>query len=299
MFGNFSSNVLDKRMKKLEAYLNEVSLLINPLENPEIWDLIDLDKDTNDFLMSLQSSPEITTKRVFQGSGTSGDTKEIFRINKILELWKYGPLNITNTVKDFESEYFRKRLRLTTIDIEQLLWGDQILKGLLSYCGNDANKVGARYCIEFFIKLMKYEYNSLEAGKFINVYANTNPKIIKQMKLDKYVKEIMSQDNPGFLAVYYYLVYNTYDIKDITDLLIDKEGINLYNSWIKMKLASGYLSKISLKTTKEKCDTNESKVSSETNESEESQTEEFQKNETMINELDFEFGIIAKDTKLN
>ena len=109
----------------------------------------------------------------------------------------------------------------------------------------------------------------------------------------------MSQDNPGFLAVYYYLVYNTYDIKDITDLLIDKEGINLYNSWIKMKLASGYLSKISLRTTKEKCDTNESKVSSETNESEESQTEELQKNETMIKELDLEFGIIAKDTKLN
>ena len=106
MFGNFSSNVLDKRMKKLEAYLNEVSLLINPLENPEIWDLIDLDKDTDDFLLSLQSSPEITSKRVFQGSGTSGDPKEIFRINKFLKLLKYEPSTLTRVGLAFTCTFY-------------------------------------------------------------------------------------------------------------------------------------------------------------------------------------------------
>ena len=153
-----------------------------------------------------------------------------------------APLMIAKSVKEFENYYFEKGLTLTKEEIKELLWGTPKYKGLLYLCGNTDQYIGSSSCISLFCKFIKYEYNSTEAEKFLEVFSMTEPSLVRQMHLDFYIKDITSLDSTGLLSLYYYLKYNVYNISDPRDVLQEEQSAQEYEKWIQNKLMCGIVS---------------------------------------------------------
>ena len=285
LFSNFSSKILADRMKHLEIYLNDLGKSLNLLEFPEALEFFEIKTHTKDLLKSLEYNAEEPAKLLKKTSTPQmllACREEMQRIDNLLKLLAREPLIISNVINEFEQVYFNSKFRFTKAEIEHLLWGDQKTKGLLYYCGNSQCIIGSNYCLNFFIKLLKYEYNSLEADKFIAVYSNTNPVIIKQMNLGRFVKQLMTKDNPGLIAAYYYITYNTYEISDPYEIFIDKSVVFKYEEWVQGKVICSYLSKIQHKEYY-KSNTSESKSTSDSEEDDKDYSRNIYKEITLNN----------------
>ena len=200
---------------------------------------------------------------------------------------------MTSSVKEYEEYYFKNNVSLNCFVMEQLLWGDHMLKGLLYYSGNEENEIGRNYCFDFLVKLLKYEYNSFEAKKFLEIYGNTDPRIIKEMKIDYYIKRAMTQDNPGLIALHYYLIYTTSDVAFPDYFISDNEVKTYYKQWMEKKFESGYLLKSSPNKKTINTVDKKPKPSPKTDVSEESPSEKIFKNTAENNPSSFEFNQTA------
>ena len=289
VFSNFNPKALIDRMNKLQNYLNKTSELLNLVDYPEAWEFFEMEPHTRTLLSSLEyevqnsmytphsqyiaeteETDKVRRREMSEDLILCGGRKETRQISEFLQRLKFEPVMVANTVKGFDELYFTSQLKLTKNEIELLLWGDSKFNGILYYCGNAESDIGANYCLDFFVKLLKYEYNSVEADKFMVVYAATDPNIIKQMRLDKYVKEVKSHDTSGLLALYYYLKYNTHDINEAGDILTDKKAIQEYEEWLHNKVTCGYLFKMCVRKSSSKGAMSETKGASEPEEDEES-----------------------------
>ena len=249
LFFNFSEKTIQDRRSRLENYLNKLAQLINLVEYPEACEFLEIESHSRTLLSLLDyeslgekeaaGSERERSRNQSEDLTWLGRRKETNKIAEFLRKLNNEPLTIANTVQEFEAYYFDNSLQLTKKEIEQLLWGYDKLQGLLYYCGDAQNYIGGGYCMELFAKLIKYEYNSVEAEKFSTVFSATEPSLIRQMRLDHYVKNIHSHDNPGLLALFYYLKYNTHDITEPTEILEDKVAIDEYEKWIQNKITCG------------------------------------------------------------
>jgi len=265
IFSNFKVAALHERRHKLENYLNRLSELLNLVEYDEACEFFEIEPHIKTLLMSavfdehyspkihpIEESEKSRRREMSEDLILCGGRKEERQIKEFLELLQANSDSIAKIVKEFEELYFGHRLIFNKDEIEQLLWGNSKHKGLLSYCGASSSYIGAEYCLNFFAKLLKYEYNSVEVDKFMQVYAATDPKLIRQIHLDRYIKEIKSQDSPGLIAAFYYLKYNTHDICQPDEIMSDKQAIVEYEKWIKKKVSSGYLFAGSVRKTSSK-----------------------------------------------
>ena len=254
IFFNFNLSSIRHRMKGLTKYLNTLSKILNLLDYQEACAFFGIEPCIRILLGSLEykvqgdpyglfENPDYFSKLKAVQNNNVESSKGYCLANEFLTMLDNQPLIITKTVTDFELMYFETRPKLSNSEIEILLWGNGNLKGLLPRCGNFENWIGSSFCLNFFAKLLKYEYNSLEADNYIAVYEQTNPKIIKQMHLGFYIKQTMSYDNPGLLSLYYYLKNNAFDISDPTELLPEKDAVEEYENWLRNKFKCGYLFK--------------------------------------------------------
>jgi hypothetical protein len=264
LFSNFSPSALMKRMHKLEVYLNNLAQRLNLLDCYQACDFLGIDSWSKELLTPSKDNTEIL-------SLTSDSQKELLCIQQFLRLLSLKPVLLSSTVKAFETLCSDNALKFTKVEIELLLRGDEKYEGLLFHCGEHENPIGANSCLNFLVKLLKYEYNSIQADKFREVYANTNPKVIKQMDLGLHIRKALTKEYAGFFAVYLYLNSNVYSIIEADDLLLDETAINQYNNWIKLKQINGYLPKTPVKQCINKTTRSNSKGSTDTEESDYSQ----------------------------
>eukprot|EP00826_Nyctotherus_ovalis_P017522 TRINITY_DN15164_c0_g3_i1.p1 TRINITY_DN15164_c0_g3~~TRINITY_DN15164_c0_g3_i1.p1 ORF type:complete len:519 (+),score=120.67 TRINITY_DN15164_c0_g3_i1:364-1920(+) len=254
IFSNFGLRSILHRMKGLGGYLNALAKLLNLLDYHEACAFFEIGHCVRILLSSLEYKIQHDPYRLFENPDyfsklkeaqkSNAETSEGFcLVNNFLIMLESQPLRITETVKNFEALYFDTRPKLVVSEIEKLFWGDAKLRGLLVHCGNLENWIGSSFCLNFFAKLLKYEYNSLDADKFIAVYEKTNPTIIRQMQLDFYIRRTVSSDNPGLISLYYYLNSNAFSVNDPSEVLVEKEAIDEYDVWLWNKLKCGYLSK--------------------------------------------------------
>jgi len=275
LLSNFSPNALMKRMNKLEMYLNNLAQRLNLLDCYQACDFFEVDSWSKELLTSLKDNTEAL-------SLSSGSQKELQCIRQFLRLLNLNSVLLSSTVKTFENLCFDNELKFTKVEIELLLWGDEECKGLLFYCGEHKNSIGAKSCLNFLVKLLKYEYSSLQADKFRDVYANINPRIIKQMNLGLHIRKALNKNDAGFLAVYLYLNNNVYNITEADDLLLDETAIKRYDNWSKLKQMNSYLSNSPIKPSINKDTRSNSKASTDAEESDynqmvSSKTEKFNK----------------------
>lgn len=261
-FSCFSPSALTKRMHKLEVYLNQLVQLFNLLDCSFALEFLEIDSRSKDLLISLQDNTESSSLLHFDPDQC---------IEQFLQLLELKPVIISSAVKTFESLYFDNKFRFTKQEIEQFLWGNQKRKGLLVYCGDHNNHIGANSCLALFIKLLKYEYNSLEAERFLDVYTNTNPLMVKKMDLGWHIRQ-GGKDNEGCLAVYYYLSGNIYNLRRADELLSDEVTISKYENWVKLKQLNRYLPMVPIKKFITKATRSDSKASNDTEESDYNQT---------------------------
>lgn len=261
-FSCFSPTALTKRMHKLEVYLNQLVQRFNLLDCSFVWEFLEIDSWNKDLLISLQDNVESSSMLHFDPDQC---------IEQFLQLLKLKPVVISGAVKTFESLYFDNKLKFTKQEIELFLWGNQKQKGLLLYCGDHNNPIGANSCLALFIKLLKYEYNSLDAERFRDVYTNTSPLMVKGMDLGWHIRQ-GGKENEGCLAVYYYLNGNICSFKEADELLLDEATITQYESWLKLKQLKGYLPTVPVKKFITKATRSDSKASNDTEESDYIQT---------------------------
>lgn len=254
LFSNFEQRAITGRMKGLEKYLNGLAKVLNLLDYHEACAFFEIGHCVRILLGSLEYKIQHDPYRLFENPDYFSKLKEAQKnnaevseglclVNNFLIMLESQPLRITETVKNFEALYFDTRPKLVVSEIEKLFWGDTKLKGLLVHCGNLENWIGSSFCLNFFAKLLKYEYNSLDADKFIAVYEKTNPTIVRQMQLDFYIRRTMSSDNPGLISLYYYLSSNAFSVNEPSEVLVEKEAVDEYDTWLRNKLKCGYLSK--------------------------------------------------------
>eukprot|EP00826_Nyctotherus_ovalis_P040579 TRINITY_DN4014_c0_g1_i1.p1 TRINITY_DN4014_c0_g1~~TRINITY_DN4014_c0_g1_i1.p1 ORF type:complete len:390 (-),score=92.21 TRINITY_DN4014_c0_g1_i1:19-1188(-) len=254
IFSNFDLCSIQHRMKGLEKYLNGLTKALNLLDYQEACAFFDIGPCVRILFGSLECSNQSDPYRLFEDPDYFTKLKSIQKsnvevseglalVNEFLLMLEAQPLTITKTVKEFEETYFETRPKLTSPEIEKFLWGDSKLKGLLFHCGNLDNWIGSSYCLHFFAKLLKYEYNSLEADNFISVYEKTSPAVVREMQLGFYIKRTMSCDNPGLVVLYYYLNCNAFNVVDPAELLMERGAEEEYGSWLENKLKCGYLFK--------------------------------------------------------
>ncbi len=259
VFGNLSAKTIKYRQQKFTTFLNQLAGLTNLIDFPEACEFLGIEPHTRTLLSSLDfdgpgapseagivksvSMPVMAKERCRGASEdlilSNGGKKEAMKIETFLHKVNKEPLSIANAVQEFEASYFGKGLKLSKNEIKLLLWGDATVKGLLYYCGDAQNVIGGGYCMDLLAKFIKYEYNSVEAEKFLTVFSTTEPDLIRKMGLDHYVKEIRSHDNAGLLALYYYLRYNTHGIGEAQEILSDKESVEEYQKWLKNKVTCG------------------------------------------------------------
>lgn len=175
------------------------------------------------------------------------DRKEGTKIIEFLKKLNNDPLNIAKSVQEFENYYFERSLNLTKDEVRALLWGCGKLRGLLYFCGDSQGYIAGNSCMQLFSKFLKFEYTSTEADKFIEVFGQTKPSLIKQMSLENYIKGITSMDNSGLLVLYYYIRYNIHGISQPDEIIKDKQSIIEYSKWYQNKIACGYLQKMSVR----------------------------------------------------
>lgn len=237
-------------MKGLEKYLNSLVRTINLLECPEAWEFLQMEPSVRVLLSSLDYEVKSDPYRLFENPDyfarrtrtKSAKVSASGLVNEFLECLCRNPLVVTKTVQRFEEIYFEMRPECNKDEIEKLLWGDDKLKGILAHCGTPDNFIGGIYSLNFFAKLLKYEYNSLAADNFLAIYRCTKPSLIKEMNLGKHIKMNMSSDNSGLLSLYYYLSGNIFGVYAADELMEDKEAIEIYESWVCNKIKWGYLS---------------------------------------------------------
>ena len=227
-----------------------MSSLINLIDYTDACDFLEVEPHTRTLLLSLDFDEEKTdspSNEVGPVEEITEDPLEIItrregmKIHEFIRKLNEEPLTTAKTVQEFESYFFDKGLVLSKEEIKELLWGTSKLKGLLHLCGNTEKYIGSNSCISLFCKFIKYEYNSTEAEKFLDVYSMTDPDIIRQMHLDYYIKEITSLDSVGLLSCYYYLKYNVHEITDPREILQEEECAQEYEKWIQGKLTCGTL----------------------------------------------------------
>ena len=248
LFNNFSAVKIEERKQKIENYLNRLSELLNLIEYPEACEFMEIQAHTRTLLSSLEFeirgdsslSPKMDplTEDLEDTFLLSG-RKEASTVNEFLKKLNNAPLMIAKSVQEFEEYYYDKSLILSKEEIKQLLWGNSKLKGLLYFCGDTQKYIGSSSCIQLFAKFLKYEYNSVEADKYLEVFSMTHPDLIRQMHLDYYIKEITTLDNSGLLSLYYYLKDNTHNISEPEEILQDQKSIEEYKKWIQNKLTFG------------------------------------------------------------
>jgi len=257
-FFGLYKNSTESRMKGLESYMNGLVEVINLLKYPEVWEFLQIDPSVRILLSSLDYEFQSDPYGLFENPDYFSKLKPIprkenikssaeFLINEFLYHLNIKPLMITKTAKEFETMYFTRRPECDKDEIEQLLWGNGKLRGLLAYCGNLENFIGGIYCLNFLTKLLKYEYNCLAADNFLAAYRRTEPSLIRQMNLGKHIKMVMSCDDSGLLSLYYYLSGNVYGIYGAGEIVDDKRSIEVYENWVYNKIKCGYLSNIFLK----------------------------------------------------
>lgn len=246
LFSNLNSKRIEERMKGLEEYLSKLSEIINFIDIPEACLFLEIDSYTKTLLSSLEfdlldsqkNNTEI--KGELKGNDLTGVRRaEEIKITEFLHKINTDPNNVAKAVDEFETFYFGQGLQLKKKEIKKLLWGDTILKGLLQFCGDNNNYIASNSCIQFFTKLIKFEYNSVAAEKFMKIFGQTSPLIIKQMNLSHHIKQVKSLDGDGLLALFYYLKYNTHDISEPQELIPDSESINEYERWLQNKVTCG------------------------------------------------------------
>ncbi len=263
LFNNFSPDKIEDRKRKIEGYLNRLAELINLVELSDACNFLEMEGHTRTLLSSLEfevrphiaPSPLTTAVPPPMYDGLEDfalDKKEVMRVVDFLKKLNHQPLMIAKTVQEFETYFFEKSLILTKEEIKLLLWGKGKLKGLLYFCGDTQSYIARNSCIQLFSKFLKYEYTSVEADKFVEVFAQTDPSLIRQMCLDHYIKEITSLDSSGLLSLYYYLKYNTHGVSEPGEILKDKESVEEYQKWIQNKITCGYLFKMSVRKSSSK-----------------------------------------------
>jgi hypothetical protein len=248
IFNNFTTTRIEERKNKIEAYLNKLSELLNFVELTEACAFFEVEPH----IKTLLSSLEFDERQV--GSPSTGALSSLdfqdndfeivlrkagIKVHEFIKHLNEKPLMTAKSVQEFEEYFFDKGLVLTKEEVKELLWGTPKYKGLLHLCGNVDKFVGSNSCISLFTKFIKYEYNSTEAEKFLEVFGETEPSIIKSMHLETYIKEITSMDNSGLLCLYYYLKMNSCGITDPRELLADEESAQEYEKWIQNKLTNG------------------------------------------------------------
>jgi hypothetical protein len=250
IFSNFSPTNIATRKQKLEDYLNELSDRINLAECPLACSFLEVEPFTQTLLSSLvfESNSPKPVEATREWDITAEDTedpvlgagrKEAVRVYEFLKRLNNEPLNIANAVQEFEDSFLESQLSLTKEEIQHLLWGDASLKGLLHFCGDVEKYITSSSCMRFFSKLIKFEYNSEEAEKFLTVFGMTDPALVRQMNLDHYITSITSHDNIGLVALFYYLKYNGHNLTEPEQLLKDPRSLEEYNKWIQNKITCG------------------------------------------------------------
>jgi len=247
-FRTFSESGIEKRKKGFENYLNKLSDVLNLIDYPEACDFFGIEKIYRTLLSSLEFEEKKEENNIIEivhkedeDPITSSTRKEMIKIKEFLKKINDDSLSIAKSVNEFDTFYFENEIKLKKKEIKLLLWGDteSNMKGLLHYSGDLTNFIARSSCLQLFSKFIKYEYNSEEVDKFLKVYGMTDPKIIKQMNLEKNIKEITTLDGGGILALYYYLTCNIYDIGDSKEILEDQESIEEYEKWLKNKIICG------------------------------------------------------------
>jgi hypothetical protein len=247
-FNNFSSSRIEDRKSKIEEYLNKLSGLTNLIDNSDACDFFEIEPHTKTLLSSLEFDDEAPLTPIKNWAEKYGldvsqfenlVRREGIKIHEFIKKLNEAPLMIAKTVTEFEGHYFDKELSLTRDDIKELLWGTSKYKGLLHFCGNTDKYIGSHSCIQLFSKFIKYEYNSTEAEKFLEVFSMTDPDIIRAMHLDYYITDITSLDGCGLLSLYYYLKLNVYDITDPREILKEEKTAQEYEKWMQNKLTNG------------------------------------------------------------
>eukprot|EP00826_Nyctotherus_ovalis_P050415 TRINITY_DN6172_c0_g3_i5.p1 TRINITY_DN6172_c0_g3~~TRINITY_DN6172_c0_g3_i5.p1 ORF type:complete len:509 (-),score=137.78 TRINITY_DN6172_c0_g3_i5:210-1736(-) len=272
-FRCLSAKNIEERRRKLEIYLNQISGLLNLLKYPQACEFLEIDIHKRVFLSSLDfelKSDSSCTDKI--GECEKSFKQEIKRVEErkvveFLEELNAKPLSITNSAMAFENFYFGKSVVLRREEIETLLWGTSDLRGLLHFCGNDKSYIAANSCTQLFGKFVKYEYNSVEADKFVEVFARTAPEIIRKMNLAKFMKG-MTIENYGFIILYYYLSLNVHGINGPEEILNDKTSISEYEKWLQNKVNCGYLFNLATRKSSSKTTLSESKEDSEVSKNE-------------------------------
>lgn len=284
VFGNFNEKDIENRKKLLEQYLNELSRTVNLLLWDEACKFLEVDEYTKSLLSNdLQDEAE---KKKRSQSGSISDKKgrgsedpiicpkrkEEGQVMEFLSKLNNEESSIARIVQEFETYYFTSFPQFSREEIKLLLWGDAKYKGLIHFCGDTKRFIGSKSCIQLFSKLIKFEYNSVEAEKYVSIFCITAPSIIKEMHLDFYIKEITSHDSIGLVALYYYLNNNPFGIGEPIDILTDPKSIEEYEKWVQNKVTCGmylinhsigYLFKSSVRKSSSKGSMGDRKTSSE------------------------------------
>ena len=273
LFNNFSPGKIEDRKRKFENYLNKLAELINLVEFSDACNFLEMEEHTRTLLSSLEfdvkpkmeQSP-FSTKLPAVGDEELEDftleRREGTRVSEFLKKLNREPLTIAKSVQEFEAYFFEKSLILNKDEVKQLLWGNAKLRGLLYFCGDTQSYIARNSCMQLLSKFFKYEYNSVQADTFVEVFSQTEPDLIRQMNLDYYIKGITSLDGSGLLSLYYYMKCNVHGITEPQELLKDKESANEYLKWLQNKITCGYLFKMSVRKSSSKGTMAESKEDS-------------------------------------
>jgi hypothetical protein len=263
LFHNLSAKNINDRRHKLEIYLNQLSSAINLLDHPKACEFLEIDFHRRVFLSSLDFEVKVEEKIVESEENLAKSKVKRVEERKVIEFLEdlnTKPLTIANSVRAFESIYFEKNIILTKEEIEILLWGTNNLKGLLHFSGNDNKSyIAASSCMQLFGKFLKYEYNSIEADKFVEVFSRTSPEIVRKMNLINCIKGFNTLERNGFIILYYYLNLNIYGINKPEEIIKDPQSIHEYGKWLQNKANCGYLFNLSTRKSSSKTTMSESK----------------------------------------
>jgi len=259
LFHNLSAKNIQDRRHKLEIYLNQLSKSINLLDYPEACEFLEIDFHRRVFLSSLDFEVKEEAECEVNDAKLKAKRLEERKVIEFLEELNTNSLKIANSVRAFESFYFEKGIILEKEEIEILLWGTDNLKGLLHFSGNDKSYIAASSCMQLFGKFLKYEYNSIEADKFVEVFSRTSPEIVRKMNLTNSIRCFNTLESNGFVILYYYLSQNVYGIDQPEGIINDLQSISEYKKWLQNKVNCGYLFNSSTRKSSSKTTMSESK----------------------------------------
>ena len=246
LFSNFAPKRIEERKKQLEAYFNWLAATINLIEIAEACSFLEVEEFTRTLLLSLEYDLPDTSKPALESASRKeseetqpGGRREAALVRELLARLNNDPHTTTKALHDFEASYFGQESKLKKGDIKELLWGNQQQRGLLHFCGFTEKYITGSSCMQLFSKLIKYEYNSVAAEKVVQVFAMTDPALVRAMHLSYYISSITSHDSIGLVALYYYLNYNTHNVAEPQELLDTPESVSEYEKWVQNKVTCG------------------------------------------------------------